>query len=213
MYVDEHDLKQIEALKKLVKPEWQFVDVGVCQGALLHPMSQMMSCGWGFEANPRNMPYLEEIFKRSFNAKIINMGISNKNQVGEFYIGKSAHTASMSESFARELMGGKGMGNKFQVPCVTLDSFLSDIQIDIIKMDIEGGEWIALEGATNILKNQDALWLMEFHMDDEWHKREIFYDHGYDIFDRDTFEKLDRNIGRPYQAFVAREDNMKSLVG
>ena len=212
MYVDRHDMKQIEALKKLVKPEWQFIDVGACQGALMHPMSQMMNCGWGFEANPRNIPYLEGIFKKIFNVKIINMGISNKNQVDEFYIGTTSHNASISESFSREVLDGKGMENKFSIPCVTLDSFFHDVRIDIIKMDIEGGEWIALEGATNILKNQDAIWLIEFHMDDEWHKREIFYDHGYDIFDRDTFEKLDRNSDRPYQAFIAREDKMKSLV-
>ena len=52
MYIDDNDRKQIEALKKIVQPDWTFADVGVCQGAMLLPMSRMMKFGWGFEAKP-----------------------------------------------------------------------------------------------------------------------------------------------------------------
>ena len=67
--------------------------------------------------------------------------------------------------------------------------------------------WISkvLAGAKNLLENRDIIWLIEFHVNEEWDNRKMLYDLGYEIYDRDTFEKLDRDIPRTYQAFVCRE--------
>ena len=45
-----------------------------------------------------------------------------------------------------------------QVPCITLDDFLSGVLSEscLIKMDIEGGEWLALQGAREALTQRKA---------------------------------------------------------
>jgi len=213
MYVDENDRKQITALSKIVKPEWKFLDIGVCQGALLLPMSKMMSYGWGFEAKPSNMNRLNEYFSNVSNVEIYNKAVSNINGKIKFYQGRDSHTGSLSEKFTESLLGNHALSNTIEVESVTLDSFLKDKTVDVIKVDVEGGEYLVFEGAKNTLQNRDIIWLIEFHISDEWNKRELLYDYGYDLYDRDTFEKLDRNIERQYQVFACKNDNLKQLNG
>ena len=208
MYIDDNDKKQIEALSKIVQPEWTFCDIGVCQGAMLLPMSQMMKFGWGFEAKPSNMNYLNTIFDNIPNVEIFNQAVGDTNGIVSLYEGRDTHTASMNENFIQDLMGKNGLQRKFEVGSVRLDSFFEDKDVDVIKMDIEGAEWTALSGAKNLLENRDIIWLIEFHVNEEWDNRKMLYDLGYDIYDRDTFQKLDRDIPRVYQAFVCREGRL-----
>jgi len=212
MYVDENDRKQITALSKIVKPEWKFLDIGVCQGALLLPMSKMMSYGWGFEAKPSNMNLLHKYFSGVNNVEIHNKAVSDTNGKIKFYQGRDAHTGSLNEKFIENLLGSHALSNTIEVESITLDYFLHDKDVDIIKIDVEGGEYLVFEGAKNILENRDIIWLVEFHNSDDWEQRQFLYEHGYDFFDRDTFQKLDRKCHRPYQCFIAREEKIKSLT-
>ena len=52
----------------------------------------------------------------------------------------------------------------YQVQAVTLDRFLEDEPcIDIIKMDIEGAEWRALQGMRRLIQRHRPLLFTEFH--------------------------------------------------
>ncbi len=49
-----------------------------------------------------------------------------------------------------------------EIPAVRLDDFLPDIQIDIVKIDIEGYEPFALKGMVNLLKKNRPIIFTEF---------------------------------------------------
>lgn len=79
-----------------------------------------------------------------------------------------------------------GTGSRFTVDSVALDDLLSETNIDIIKMDIEGAEDLAFKGMTKVLGRKPKLFI-------EWHPPayeimrlktvELIYDAGYHNID------------------------------
>lgn len=69
----------------------------------------------------------------------------------------------------------------------TLDSIVENsglTKIDMIKMDIQGSEFLALQGARSILANQKPLLLVEVHNREGWCPEDLFdflRDFGYNI--------------------------------
>jgi FkbM family methyltransferase len=59
---------------------------------------------------------------------------------------------------------GDPLTSTYQVQAVTLDEFLKDEpRIDIIKMDIEGAEWLALQGMHQLIQRHRPAIFTEFH--------------------------------------------------
>ena len=51
-----------------------------------------------------------------------------------------------------------------EVATTTLDEFLKDKEVDVIRMDLEGAEWLVLHGMTGILRgNKPLVLFMEVH--------------------------------------------------
>jgi hypothetical protein len=93
---------------------------------------------------------------------------------------------------------------------ITLKKFIELNKIDlknweVLIVDVEGAEWDLFEGAQNLLKTKDILWQVEFHLDEDWHRREILFENGYSIYDLD-FRKLSKDDARPYQAILSKGD-------
>jgi FkbM family methyltransferase len=69
------------------------------------------------------------------------------------------------------------------VPCVTLDTVAAAHGVpDFVKIDTEGGELKALQGAGGLLAGRATCWMTEFHalsLRDECER--IFADAGYDV--------------------------------
>lgn len=55
-------------------------------------------------------------------------------------------------------------GKTLQLECDTLDSILADRKVDVMKINIEGAEVLALKGATNTLKHLRKI-IVEIHGD------------------------------------------------
>lgn len=60
---------------------------------------------------------------------------------------------------------GRGKSHDYTVETNTLDFFISEIGMpDLVKIDIEGAEWLVLKGGSNTLARSDAPdFLVEFH--------------------------------------------------
>jgi hypothetical protein len=72
------------------------------------------------------------------------------------------------------------------VPAVALDAcFGPGDRLDIVKMDIEGAEAVALAGARRILTEQRPAFVVEFHRDVGWPVVEHFVEARY------RFERCD----------------------
>jgi hypothetical protein len=65
--------------------------------------------------------------------------------------------------------------------------------------------WDLFEGARKLLKERNIVWQVEFHLDQNWHKRCILTEYGYSIYDL-QLNKLSDDAARPYQAILLKEN-------
>jgi len=81
--------------------------------------------------------------------------VDPKNRIrSEFY--------SLSNSFIHKSNFVRPEGRSLEIECDTLDNILGDQRVDVLKIDIEGAEVSALEGATRILKRLRKI-IVEVH--------------------------------------------------
>tara|TARA_R110002124_G_C8553210_1_gene479549 strand:- start:42 stop:527 length:486 start_codon:yes stop_codon:yes gene_type:complete len=160
-----------------------------------------MEEGYAFEANPSNYAGLMQYF--AGQKVVINpQAISNREGDITFYYGKSAEEGSL----LGHDMNFTPMTSSSTIQCTTMDNYFKDKRVDFIKLDVEGAEWDVFEGAQELLK-RDILWQVEFHLNEDWHKREILFENDYNIFDLD-FNKLEKDSPRPYLAFLSKKDSL-----
>jgi FkbM family methyltransferase len=85
-----------------------------------------------------------------------NLALSNKNGTADFFLNSTHYTNSLlpnNEEYTEGKIGYEPIAS-VQVPTKTLDSFCADRKIeaiDILKMDVQGGELMVLEGAKSML--------------------------------------------------------------
>jgi FkbM family methyltransferase len=203
--MEEWQYKQINALKKIIQPDWTYLDIGCATGEMLSFFIDKMPSGYAFEPQPNNYYYLVNKFGHIKNTKIIQKAVSDINGPSDFW----THPTSTHEG---NLLGHNTSyikysdSNKITVECITLDNFLSTHNADLIKIDVEGAEWKIFKGAKETLKKQNIIYQVEFHLDEDWHNRDILYDNGYEIYTLD-FNKLNRAENRPYQALLIHKNH------
>jgi len=94
------------------------------------------------------------------NIEAFNFAFSDTNKRSAFYLNKFSPTNSLLESSRNaDKVWGEDLldtEERVYVDCRTIDSFCHDknIQhIDILKLDVQGGELAVLKGAANMLKD------------------------------------------------------------
>ena len=199
--MEEWQYKQIKALDTIINPQWIYIDIGAAVGEMLQYFISRMSAGYAFEPNYINYSRLINQFNNNDNVTIINKAVSDTNEQIKFW-SNGSHMGNIL-----------GHGMDYQpytdftiVEAITLDSFLIDKSVDFIKIDIEGAEWKLFKGAKETLKKQNIIYQVEFHLDEDWHNRDILYDNGYEIYTLD-FNKLNRADSRPYQSLLIHKNN------
>lgn len=124
-----------------------FVDCGAYDGDTIR---NFIECSngeykkiWGVEADPLNFDKLKNFVERSNykDVKIFNCGVWNEKGILSFDGGKST-SSSISE---------EGSGET-SIAVDTIDNLLSGAPVTFIKMDIEGSELKALQGAQESIK-------------------------------------------------------------
>jgi len=138
-----------------------FFDVGANIGSYTLTLAKSAAHIYSFEAASYNAAILRSFVELSKSNKIeiINKAVSSKS--GEIIsIYSSPDTGGNNTQFHDF---GKGCE---KVPTITLDQFAADNNIehvDAIKIDVEGSELAAFQGAHNILSKSHPLLLIEFH--------------------------------------------------
>lgn len=107
----------------------------------------------------------------------INEAVADKKQKMTMYERhldgiQMAGNASICISFDRE--------NSISVQCDTLDNILAEYEVDVLKMDIEGAEVMALEGASSVLKRLRKI-VIEIHGDNLATVQSILMENGFDV--------------------------------
>lgn len=186
VHAEHHMMDQ--CLKDLVKPDFNCIDIGAHIGSKTKQLVDLAPGGRHFavEASPRKSEWLK---KRFPSVTIFNTALSDKSGEICFYEnmskpGFSSVTAPQDEDSANV--------REVKVNASTLDELIpEDVNIDFIKIDIEGHEYEALKGAARVLTRSQPIILFEAGSVQDSEQsgaktdelfRLLHDDYGYDIF-------------------------------
>jgi FkbM family methyltransferase len=155
---------EAKLVEKYCRPGMQVVDVGANIGFYTLIFSRLVGeTGhvWAFEPAPGNAEILRKniAVNRFSNISIVEAGVSNTTEDGNLYISDS-HQGD-HRTFSQEDR------DTLSIKLYALDDYFQSKQrIDLIKLDIQGAEGLALMGMRRILANNPGLIiLMEFWPD------------------------------------------------
>jgi len=157
-----------------------FYDVGANNGYLSLLGAQRVGPNgfvYAFEPLPPNISLLQELMSENGidNYKLVPHAISNVSGAVDFYFGDSNATPSL-------ISGNRDQ--RLSILTTTLDQFAAEYRWpNVIKMDIEGAEVMALEGASKLLASDRApSWIIEIHSREIEHSvNDLLVSNGFHI--------------------------------
>lgn len=143
-----------------VKPGQTVIDVGTNVGYFTLLASKLVGANGkviGYEANPELVLNVKDNLAMNWtteNTKIINKAIYSKNAILNFLTSERFHGySSIHEKPKDENLIDNY--TSIEINAVSLDSELQDVEfIDLIKIDIEGGEYHAFLGMMGLIENK-----------------------------------------------------------
>ncbi len=157
-----------EVLKKLVKSGMVVYDIGanvgyitVILGKLVGPQGQVVS----FEALLENQERLQkniDLNQSLSNFKLISKAVTDKSGEAQFLIHPSDDMGKVAGSAGRDAEYTESIS----VKTISVDDFVyqdSQTPPNIIKLDIEGGEVLALPGMKRLLSEAKPIMMIEMH--------------------------------------------------
>lgn len=123
-----------------------FVDAGVCQGEEIDKALQMapMISVHAFEPDKGSFYQLKDKYLCRKNVVLHEQALWNRHE----YMGFSANPVSSASRISEDTGNDHSSG----VECIPLDVALQGERATLIKMDIEGAEYNALQGAEGIIR-------------------------------------------------------------
>jgi len=137
---------------------------------------------YAFEPFIESFKILNERFKENPRVTCHALAISNREGENIFYVNKNVDTNSLLRPKETGLSSDRQVENKDQikVQATTLGKFCLTngiSTIDILKMDIQGGELAALQGVENLLKDQRIkLIYTETYFIQQYDQQPLFHD-------------------------------------
>ena len=163
-YFDDWEPKQNDFFEAYIKPGMLLVDVGANMGFYSLFAATHGARSIAFEPDPdiakNYLKFNVELNKVSNRVTIINEAVADKADMLKFYLHRPG-----SWGAGRIFKLSDENNPTIDVKTNSIDSYVQKYgKPDVIKMDIEGAEVFAIEGADNLLKQEDApLLMIEFH--------------------------------------------------
>lgn len=149
-----YDYPVTRLIESLVAPGMVFFDVGANAGFFSLLASTKCEQVYAFEPLPSNLRRLGRNLESNGlkNVEVVEKAVGGRDGSATLYVPESDNSglASLDAS-----VGGKSI----EVPVITLDDFVRERElkrVDVMKIDIEGAEAMAFEGATKLLSAADA---------------------------------------------------------
>ncbi len=148
-------------IKSVCQPDSNCIDVGCHKGEVLDTMMKYAPKGhhFGFEPIPDMYLALQEKYKNT-NAKIYDFALSNT--YGTTHFNYVVSNPSYSGLIRRKYDNPHEEDVSIEVKTEKMDTVIPlGTKIDLIKIDVEGGELLVLEGAMELLKKQKPVVIFE----------------------------------------------------
>jgi FkbM family methyltransferase len=148
----------------VVGPNDNVIDVGFnigMQTELLLPLTTGVC--YGFEASTKIYQHALEKYKHNPRVILFNVAVSNVQGKATFIDTDVWGAGSLNYTAGMEYCSvGEGYST-IEVDLVTIDEVLAQVSnIGLIKLDIEGAEILALEGAQHLIKRNRPFMVMEY---------------------------------------------------
>lgn len=164
-FLGDYERPEIDYISQYLKSGNVFVDIGANIGLFSLNASKIVGDKGkviSFEAFSSNYRQFKNNIEINNFKNIIseNKAISNQNSTVEILYNEGDHNIGMASSFL------KNFTSKEIVESITLDDYASNNsieKIDLIKIDIEGGEYNAILGMTKILSDSKPQVLIEIN--------------------------------------------------
>jgi FkbM family methyltransferase len=193
VYGASYETNELAQLPPLLEGVRVFIDVGASLGPYTFCADRTLRDAdiYSIEANPQTYARLAKLCAKSQSTNRLHpihaAAASERGKI-DFFIpsAKSSRLPLTSSLFQNQQITDDW--EKVLVDCITLDDLCRDLSPDFLKMDIEGAEFRALQGAARVLESGKCRFLVEVHPwgDPTIGKRpddifKLFYSYGYDF--------------------------------
>jgi FkbM family methyltransferase len=202
-YIEDYEKNLISLLERIVHEGDICVDVGAHMGYVTLLFAKLVGekgYVYAFEAHPTNAKQVTFNLQQnhmSNRVKVENMAIADgKAKKLTIYAGRDNAAAEWN------IVGHDVYGNPTQavlkIPATSLDDYFSaSMPINIVKMDIEGAEALALTGMRRVLREQRPAIVIEFHSEEGWQGRQELLQANYRLFDINSGQWLEEPLNHP----------------
>ncbi len=207
-----YEVSKRRAIEQFLQDGQTFIDIGANKGDYSLLSAKLVGSSGkviAFEPEPTNCTWLRKsIGLNEFRSiQLFEMALSDKDGSNTLYLGKKSGWHTLKQDVRNR--------NKGQIPVVTrrLDSVLESIgctKVDMMKIDVEGGELEVLKGAERTLSvNHGIILVIDLHPQlgaDIAEVRAYLERCGFEFFEMDKpFCRLAELGNRPRDVLVMRE--------
>lgn len=183
------DAVLLERAKEFVRPGMKVWDIGANVGVFAAAAAGLGAHVIAIEPDPWLASLLRETARlkqnASFTIVVLCTAVSDSNGVTDLMIaarGRASNAIAIAKG--NENMGG--VRETLSVPTLTLDTLLDHFGApNFIKIDVEGAEMLALNGATRLLGDVRPVWMIEVNKSNMSPAAQIFQAYQYHLFDAD----------------------------
>lgn len=150
-----------------------FADIGASLGQYTKLAAEVIKSGniYSVEADPLRYEVLKASSVKwaelgSNSISVLNKAVTSKSGMLSFHVtgtnvSGAVHPSSLDHLDAEAR--SKVEWRSVEVEGCTIDDLFADVQPEFIKMDIEGEEFAALQGAARVHEKSQTSWLIELH--------------------------------------------------
>ena len=159
----EYGIDEINRISKFIDNQSSILIVGAHIGSLAIPIAKMCSEVVAIEANPNNFKLLQTNIEMNNTSNITthNIAASEREETIQFQLNTVNSGGSKRVPINNHYMYTYDNPEIIDVSAYSLDTYLTNNYFDLVLIDIEGSEYFAMQGMTNILSKTKTL-IVEF---------------------------------------------------
>ena len=156
-----HEPESSRVFRRMLPKDARVVDIGANIGYYVLMEAQVARKVYAIEPELQNLELLREnIELNSFGDRVEVYQLALSDTVGK----ASLSISDFPNQHRLQAPCDPPLARYVEVATTTLDEFLKDKEVDVIRMDLEGAEWLVLKGMTAALTGDKALALfIEVH--------------------------------------------------